>query len=105
MEGAKLPVRLVPAFDPLLLAHRAKTDLLEERLRKRIYGAAAWVYPSVLINGAIAGKWQYERKAKTMIVTVEPFQRIPKYAQRAIERDAKYLARLSGRTAEVRYAE
>ena len=105
MEGATLPVRLVPAFDPLLLAHRAKTDLLAESLRKRIYGAAAWVYPSVLVKGAIAGKWQYERKAKTMIVTVEPFTRITKQSQRAIQREADHLASITNRTAEVRYAE
>jgi hypothetical protein len=105
MEGATLPVRLVPAFDPLLLAHRAKTDLLAESLRKRIYGAAAWVYPSVLVKGAIAGKWQYERKAKTMIVTVEPFQRITRQAQRAIQREADHLASITNRTAEVRYVE
>jgi hypothetical protein len=105
MEDAKLPVRLVPAFDPLLLAHREKTDLLPESLRKRIYAAAAWVYPAVLVNGAIAGKWQYERKAKSMIVTIEPFQKITRHAQRAIEREATYLASITGRTAEVRHAE
>jgi hypothetical protein len=105
MEGAKLPVRLVPAFDPLLLAHREKTDLLEERLRRRIYGAAAWVYPAVLVNGAIAGKWQYQRTAKTMAVTVEPFQKINKTAQRAIEKEVNHLATLTARAAEVRYAE
>ena len=103
MESATLPVRLVPAFDPILLAHRQKTDLLEERLRRRIYGAAAWVYPSVLVNGAIAGKWQYERKAKVMIVTVEPFRKITKQAQRAIQREANHLAKSTGRTAEVHY--
>jgi winged helix DNA-binding protein len=105
MEGAQLPVRLVPAFDPLLLAHREKTDLLPETLRKRIYAAAAWVYPAVLVGGAIAGKWQYERKSKQMIVTVEPFQKLTKTTQRKIEREANYLAKLTGRIAEVRYAE
>jgi hypothetical protein len=105
IEDATLPVRLVPAFDPLLLAHREKTDLLPESLRKRIYAAAAWVYPSVLVNGAIAGKWQYERKSKSMTVTIEPFQKITKQAQRAIEREANYLAKITDRTAQVRYAE
>jgi hypothetical protein len=105
MEDARLPVRLLPAFDPLLLAHREKTDLLPERWRKRIYGAAAWVYPVVLVDGAIAGKWQYERTAKQMIVTVEPFRKIKKAAQRAIEQEAQHLAQTSDRTAQVRYLE
>ena len=105
MEDASLPVRLLPAFDPLLLAHRAKTDLLPEHLRKRIYGAAAWVYPAVLVKGAVTGIWRYERKAKSMNVTVEPFGKISKAVQRAIQREANYLASITDRTAEVRYAE
>jgi hypothetical protein len=105
MEGASLPVRLLPAFDPLLLAHRDKTDLLPEEWRKRIYGAAAWVYPAVLVNGAVAGTWRYERKAASMIVTVEPFRKLSKVVQRAIQREANYLAAVTDRTAEVRYAE
>jgi hypothetical protein len=105
MEGAKLPVRLVPAFDPLLLAYRDKAQLLDMRFHKRIYGAAAWVYPAVLIDGWVAGAWKYERKAKQVIITIEPFRKITKTAQKAIQREANYLASISGRTAEVRYAE
>ena len=40
-----------------------------------------------------------------MIVTVEPFQKLTKTTQRKIEREANYLAKLTGRIAEVRYAE
>ena len=105
MESAKLPVRLVPAFDPLLLAYRDKAQLLDMRFHKRIYGAAAWVYPAVLIDGWVAGAWKYERKARHVIITVEPFRKITKTAQKAIQREAEHLANVSGRTAEVRYAE
>lgn len=105
MEGVKLPVRLVPAFDPLLLAHRDKSQLLDMRFYKRIYGAAAWVYPAVLIDGWIAGAWKYERKTKQVVITVEPFRKITKTAQKAIQREADYLAAVSGRTAEVRFAD
>ncbi len=82
MEGAKLPVRLVPAFDPLLLAYRDKAQLLDMRFHKRIYGAAAWVYPAVLIDGWMAGAWKYERKAKHVNITIEPFRKITKTAQK-----------------------
>ena len=46
----KMPVRLLPAFDPLMLAHRDKSDHLDMRFHKRVYGAAAWVYPVVLVE-------------------------------------------------------
>lgn len=105
MEEATLPVRLLPAFDPLLLAYRDKAQLLDMRFHKRIYGAAAWVYPALLIDGWIAGAWKYERKAKQIAITIEPFRKITKLAKKAIQREADYLAAVSGRTAEVRYAE
>ena len=105
MEQATLPVRLVPAFDPLLLAHRDKSQILDMQFYKRIYGAAAWVYPSVLVNGAIAGAWSYEKKAKVLNIKVEPFQKITKLARKAIEREANHLASVSGRTAVVTYQE
>lgn len=105
MEGAKLPVRLLPAFDPLTLAYRDKTEMLAAEHYKRIYGAAAWVYPAVLVNGSIAGTWTYERKSKHIQVTVYPFRRLNKQIQAAIEREATHLAKTIGRTAEVRYAD
>jgi uncharacterized protein YcaQ len=105
MEGAKLPVRLLPAFDPLLLAHRDKTEILPAEHYKRIYGAAAWVYPAVVINGHIYGTWTYQRKAKHIEVTVRPFRTIGKGARAAIEREATHLAKAIGRTAVVGYAE
>ena len=40
-----------------------------------------------------------------MIVTVEPFRKLSKVVQRAILREANYLAAVTDRTAEVRYAE
>lgn len=105
MEGARLPVRLLPAFDPLLLAHRDKTDILPAELYKRIYGAAAWVYPAVLIHGQIYGTWTYERKAKHIEITVHPFRPIGKGARAAIERESAHLAKVIGRSAVVAYAD
>jgi hypothetical protein len=105
MEGAKLPVRLLPAFDPLLLAHRDKTEILPAEHYKRIYGAAAWVYPAVLVHGQIYGTWTYQRKARHIEVTVHPFRTIGKAAQAAIEREATHLAKAIARTAVVTYAD
>lgn len=103
MEGARLPVRLLPAFDPLLLSHRDKTDILPAEHYKRIYGAAAWVYPAVLVNGYIYGTWTYERKAKHIVITIHPFRKLNKQVQKAIEREANHLAKSIGRSALVRY--
>jgi hypothetical protein len=105
MEEASLPVRLVPAFDPLLLAPRDKGELLDMRFHKRIYGAAAWVYPALLLDGRVVANWTYERKQKHVEIVVHPFTRINKKLLPAIKRDARHLAAAIGRDAQVSIAD
>jgi hypothetical protein len=99
METVTLPVRLIPAFDPLLLAPRDKGELLDMRFHKRIFGAAAWVYPALLVDGRVVANWTYERKQNHIEVVVHPFTRINKKLLPAISRDARHLAAAIGRDA------
>jgi hypothetical protein len=101
MDDATLPVRLIPAFDPLLLAPRDKSELLDMRFHKVIYGIAAWVHPAVIVDGRVVAKWSYERKANHVVFTIQPFTRLNKRLLPAIRRDANHLARAIGREATV----
>jgi hypothetical protein len=105
MEDATLPIRLIPAFDPLLLAPRDKGELLDMRFHKRIYGAAAWVYPALLVNGRVVANWTYERKQKHIEIVVHPFTRLNKRLLPAIKRDARHLAAAINRDAVVTFAD
>ena len=105
MEDASLPIRLIPAFDPLSLAPRDKSELLDMRFHKRIYGAAAWVYPALLVDGKIVANWTYERKSDHIEITLHPFTRLNKKLLPAIRRDARHLAATIGRDAEVTIGE
>jgi len=105
MEDASLPVRLIPAFDPLLLAPRDKGELLDMRFHKRIYGAAAWVYPALLVDGRVVANWTYERKPKHIEIVIHPFTRINKRLLPAIKRDARHLAAAISRDASVTIAD
>lgn len=104
MEDASLPVRLIPAFDPLLLAPRDKGELLDMRFHKRIYGLAAWVYPALLVDGRVVANWTYERKQKHIEIVIEPFTRVNKKLLPAIKRDARHLAAAINREAVVTIA-
>ena len=89
-------VRLVPAFDPILLAHKDKGELLDMRFHKRVYGAAAWVYPSVLVDGEVRAIWSYARKGKALVITVKPFTRLNQRVMNAVAREADRLAAMHG---------
>ena len=47
-------VRLLPLFDPYLLAHREKDHLLSTQHYKRVYRNQGWISPVVLVDGVIA---------------------------------------------------
>src|SRR5712692_1397706 len=47
----KTAVRLLPAFDPLLLAHASKDHLVDPRYYKRVYRNQGWLSPVVLAGG------------------------------------------------------
>lgn len=53
-------VRMLPAFDPFLLAHAAKDHLVHRTHYKRVYRNQGWISPVVLIDGRVAGIWSHE---------------------------------------------
>jgi len=95
-EKTTMPVRLLPAFDPLMLAHRDKSDHLDMRFHKRVYGAAAWVYPVVLVEGVARATWSYKRTSTRLIVSVKPFARLNQRFWKAVEREAGRLGKVVG---------
>lgn len=78
-------VRLLPHFDVYLLGHRSKAHLVEDAHYKRVYRAAGWFSPVLLINGRIAGVWSHRQRGKTLHVSVEPFGWLSQSQRAAIE--------------------
>ena len=85
-------VRLLPHFDVYLLGQRDKSHLVDDAYYKRVYRAAGWISPVVLINGRIAGVWSHRQRGKRLQVTVEPFCRLTRSQRAAIEECAMGIA-------------
>ena len=85
-------VRLLPHFDVYLLGHRSKSHLVDDAHYKRVYRAAGWISPVVLINGRVAGVWSYKKRAGSVRITVEPFGRLTNRQRKAIESSAAHVA-------------
>ncbi len=84
-------LRLLPSFDPWVLGHADKNQLVDARHYKRIFRSAAWVAPVVLLNGRAAGVWSHKRQGKHLAVTVEPFEKFSKAVRSLIEVEAARL--------------
>ena len=87
-------VHLLPYFDVYLLAHRFKEHFLKAQFYKRVFRNQGWISPVVLINGEIAGVWNYKLSPKVVEVEVEPLTRIDRTVRKLIELRAQELADL-----------
>src|SRR5262249_21244820 len=96
-------VRLLPHFDPYLLAHRAKDHLLSARHYKLVYRNQGWISPVVLVNGSIAGTWSYERQATRTLIKIEPFQRLSRDVRGAVIKEAEGVAAFFASSLEIKF--
>lgn len=85
-------LRLLPGFDPFLLGHAGKDHLLDMQHYKRVYRAAGWITPTVLLNGKIIGVWSHTRNADYAVLRLELFEKITKKHHAQILAEAASLA-------------
>ena len=60
LEDASAPVRFLPEFDNLLLAHQDRTRVVAQQHRKRVFLPGLRVAATVLVDGFVAGVWTTE---------------------------------------------
>ena len=83
------PVRFLPKWDNLLLAHSDRTRVLPEDVRKAVIAKNGDVTQTFLVDGVVAGPWT----AKKETVVVTPFSPLPRAARRAVDDEAALLER------------
>jgi uncharacterized protein YcaQ len=95
-------VRMLPAFDPFLLAHAAKDHLVHRTHYKRVYRNQGWISPVILIDGRVAGIWSHVRKSGKLRIEVDAFEKFPKKIRALIEEEAASLARFLDSSLELK---
>lgn len=83
------PVRFIPTWDAILLAHARRTQVLPEALRPRVFDTKTpHSAPTFLVDGAVAGTWRYEKGR----IRLEPFGHLSRAARTELEEEAERLA-------------
>ncbi len=95
-------LRLLPHFDPFLLAHATKDHLVEKRHYKRVYRNQGWITPVVLVDGLVAGIWSTETRGKAVAVHAQMFAPLSRATRAGIEREAAALGTFLGAKCDVR---
>jgi hypothetical protein len=92
-EDVPAPVRLLPAFDNLLLAYKDRTRVTAEAHRKWVFAAGLRVEPTFLVDGFVAGVWGASRKKDTATLTLTPVVKLAKSTQHDLAAEADALLR------------
>jgi hypothetical protein len=94
-------LRLLPNFDPYLLAHASKNHLVGDKHYKRIYRPAGWISPVVLLNGRVAGIWSSSRDSTALSLNVELFEKLPAAARTQLNEETARLGQFFGKPCNV----
>jgi len=85
------PVRFLPEYDSLILAHADRSRIIDEAHRKALVTKNLIVPATFLVDGRVNGTWKVERKKATATLRLTPFTTIPKSAKYAIEEEGQAL--------------
>jgi hypothetical protein len=87
-EDVVAPVRFLPDFDSLMLAHVDRSRVIADAHRKDLTTKNLRVRAVVLVDGMVAGFWKLAGKK----VVVEPVRKLLKREQTAVDEEAARLA-------------
>ncbi len=86
--GAPAPVRFLPAFDSIILAHRDRSRILPDEYRDIVINKKnATTKNTFTVDGFVAGAWRIERQE----LVLDPFAPLPPRARREVEAEGKRL--------------
>ena len=87
------PIRFLPEFDNLVLAHADRTRLLDDEHRPRVVTKNLRVKATFLVDGRVAGTWKSTRKGKKASLELEPFEKLRKKDLEALTSEGEELLR------------
>ncbi|GAB3817985.1 winged helix DNA-binding domain-containing protein [Kribbella italica] len=87
------PVRFLPEFDNLLLAHAKRERVIADAYRPAVFTKNLRVKATYLVDGQVAGLWTAEKKRAVATLTLTPFEPVTKRVKTALEREGEALLR------------
>ncbi|MET7289323.1 winged helix DNA-binding domain-containing protein [Streptomyces sp. NPDC005573] len=101
-----VPVRFLPEFDNILLAHADRTRVLAEERRGLVFTRNGLIRATFLVDGFVAGLWRVERTRGAAALVLEPFAALSAQDRAALAEEGGRLlafAAAGADSAEVRF--
>ncbi|NJM06018.1 winged helix DNA-binding domain-containing protein [Candidatus Gracilibacteria bacterium] len=98
-EKTPAPVRFLPEFDNILLAHSKRTRIVADEHRTKVFLPGLRVAATVLIDGFVAGIWKVEENKRRATLTITLFKEPSLDERTALLEEAEQLVRFITPTA------
>ncbi|MYD10474.1 MAG: winged helix DNA-binding domain-containing protein [Chloroflexi bacterium] len=98
---APAPIRFLPEYDNILIAHRDRRRILPEQHRKKVFVSAGRVLGTVIIDGFVGAVWRVQQDKARATLHVSLFEDTALAARDAIEAEGLALLRFIADGAEV----
>ncbi|MDJ0392358.1 winged helix DNA-binding domain-containing protein [Rhodococcus sp. G-MC3] len=97
----RLPVRIVAAFDNLLLSHADRSRVISAEARAKLFTPNGVFPPVVLVDGQVVGqvKQQVNKDVSTVVVT--PYRKLSKAHLAAVAAEGRRMSKFANPTAAV----
>ena len=93
--SAPAPVRFLPDYDSLMLAHADRRRVVSDEHRPKLATKNLRILASYLVDGFIRGTWRVERARKAAVLVLEPFEDVSRKARAALEEEGAALLRFA----------
>ena len=90
---APAPIRFLPEYDNILIAHQHRNRILPESQRKKVFVSAGRVLGTVLVDGFVSAIWKAQRTGNEARLLVSLFAPQPDHILGAIEVEGLALLR------------
>ena len=85
------PVRFLPDFDNLVLAHCDRRRIIADRYRPFVFPGNSMVLPTFLVDGFVAGVWKIERTPTKAVLVIQPFELLTNKARKDVREEGERL--------------
>ena len=96
-------VSLLPAFGCYPMQYSPRELFIPDAYRGRVFRAAGWNYPTVVVDGHAAGIWNLKKRGRDIEGDIEPFKALDTKEKKGIEDEASDIGRFLDAAATVHF--
>jgi len=87
----RVPVRFLPEFDNLLLAHDKRSRVIPDAHWSRVFLSGLRIAATFLVDGFVAGVWKVEKTRNAAALVIEPLEPLTEDARSGLADEAERL--------------